>query len=240
MKNLHIWLLVAIVIAGGAFMACKSSKKKTTSPTATTSSSTTEPSDTPSGSDGGNGDAPSLDDLAGLAATKEGKVAYSYTSTSSDGTEETMTFTLYSKPPDSRFDVDEGGVTTSIINKGGKTYVCSPDIEGCYESPTAIPLPFVSFFTDPATISGLIGADVGGANVDHSSKTVAGMDANCYSASTSEGEGEVCFSEDGLLLSIHGTDSSTGMEFTLEATSAEGSVSEADLELPYDITSLGD
>jgi hypothetical protein len=245
-KGLHIWLLVALVITGGAFMACKSSKKSTT-PTATKSSSATKVSSattasgtTPSAT-GGDASA-ALAALEGKAATKEVKAAYDFTSTSSGSTEQ-GTFTLYSKPPDWRFDFSSGGTTGSIISVGGKSYLCTPDGGGtCIESSSLsqVPLPFLSIFTDPTTLSSMIGANLSDANINRSSKTIAGQSADCFAvaggAAGAVGTGEVCLSSDGVLLSI--TANSAGTEFTLSATSVEGTVSASDLTPPYPVQSI--
>ncbi len=250
MKGLHIWLLIAVVLGASALgMACKSSKKKSTntstpkSTVAKTVSATTAAGKTGTPASGANGgDASSqLSNLANSVKNKEGKVAYNFTSTDAQGTKTQGTFTIYSKPPDgSRFDFDDGtGTSGSIITSGGKSFICSQSGgDGtCFESRStgASVVPFLGYFTDPQSLLGLIGDVAGG--VKHTTKTVAGKDADCYSASNDEGAGEVCFSKDGLLLSIHGTDASGGT-FDLEATSASGSVPNADLTPPYPIESI--
>jgi hypothetical protein len=252
-KGLHIWLLIAVVLGASALgMACKSKKKTggTSTPKSTVSKTVANKTGTPSVKTGtpsaktgtpssstSGGDANSqLSSLANSVKNKEGKVAYNYTSTDAQGTKTQGTFTIYSKPPDgSRFDFDDGaGTSGSIITSGGKSYVCGEGI--CTESPIASSaLPFASYFTDPQSLLGLIGDTAGG--VKHTTKTVAGKDADCYSASNDQGSGEVCFSSDGLLLSIHGGDS-TGGTFDLEATSASGSVPAADLTPPFPIQSI--
>jgi len=227
-KNLHIWLLVALVIAGGAFMACKSDKKKTTEPTATASADTTmEPSDTPSASDGGNGDAPSLDDLVSNVGSKTVKATYTFSGTGATGEE---TFTLYSRPPDSRVDLTSGGSTSIFISAGGTDYICDDGSQTCSVSPIPLgsTLPFLALVTDPQALSGAVGSDL-----DHSTETIAGQDADCYSASAAGATSEVCFNDDGILVRLHA--SVGGSDFTMEATSASSTVSDADLEPPYPV-----
>jgi outer membrane lipoprotein-sorting protein len=234
MTGLRIWLLIAIVLGGGALLACKSSNKSTT-PTATKSSSATQASDatkvsgtTPSAT-GGDASA-ALAALESKAATKEVKAAYSYTSTAA-GTTTNGSFTLYSKPPDWRADFTSTDVTATIISTGGTSYLCTAQggTGTCLPSPTtASALPFLTLFTDPASLSAVIGSDV-----SHSTKTVAGQDADCYSGTAAGSQGEVCFSSDGVLLSL--TSNSGGTEFTLAATSVAGTVSASDLTLPYPV-----
>lgn len=236
MRSLHIWLLIVLVITGGAVMACKSSKKSTTTkPTATQSNATKESGTTPSAT-GGDASA-ALQGLAVKAATKEVKAAYNFTTTSG-GTTTQGTFTLYSKPPDWRVDFTTSGVTATIISTGGKSYLCTAQggAGTCLPSPTtASALPFLTLFTDPTSLSSLIGANLSGANINRSSKTIAGQSADCFAvagaAAGAVGTGNVCFSSDGVLLSI--TANSAGTDINLEATSVAGTVSASDLTLPY-------
>jgi len=217
--------LVGLVIAGSAFMACKSDKKKTSSPTATTSgSTTTEPSDTPSASDG---EAPSLEDLVSSVGTKPVKATYTFSGTGAAGE---ATFTLYSRPPDSRVDLTSGGSTSIFISAGGTDYICDDGSQTCSVSPIPLgsTLPFLAFVTDPQALSGAVGSDL-----DHSTETVAGQDADCYSASAAGATSEVCFNDDGILVRLH--TSVGGAEYTMEATSVSGTVSDSDLEPPYPV-----
>ncbi|MGH7484500.1 MAG: hypothetical protein ACREMY_02705, partial [bacterium] len=230
------------VLGGSAFgVACKSKKKGTSTSTPKSTASASTPSSnggtTPaatSGSSGNNGSS-SLSDLADNLKDKEGKVSYTFTSTAADGTQTGGTFVIYLKPGvGSRFDFDDGtGSTGSFITNSDGTYICSSDV--CFSSPTGTDVnPFIGLFTDPQTLLNEVG-DV--ANVDHSSKTVAGQDADCYSASNDQGAGELCFSHSGLLLSIKGTDADgTGIDFV--ATSADNSVSDSDFDLPYPVQSI--
>lgn len=237
MKGLHIWLLVAIVIGGGAFMACKSSSTKstttTTKPTAT-KSSTTQKAATPSSSSAN--PSSQLSDLEGKLATKVVKATYNFTTTAGSTTTQ-GTFTVYSKPPDSRLDYASGGTSGSIISAGGKSYVCSAGTCLQSSSLSGAALPFLGYFTNPQSLSSLIGA---GSGVSHSNRTIAGQSADCFTASGSvagqQGAGEICFSSDGVLLSLKS--SSAGNGFDLEATSVEGSVADTDLTPPYPVATI--
>ncbi len=220
MKGLHIWLLVALVIAGGAFMACKSSKKSTTTkPTATQTSATKVSGTTPSATGGGT----SVSDLVNNLATKTIKASYSF-SASAGGT--TETFTLYNKPPNRRLDVTSGGETSTYISADGKDYICIATDQSCTVSPVPLTsaLPFLAFFTNPQTLSGIVGS-----GLNHSTKTIAGEGADCYSASAQSQTGEVCFNHDGILVSL------SGGGITLEATSVSGTVADSDLTPPYPV-----
>jgi len=241
LKYLRLWLILATALGGVLAFACggdsNNDNGNTPGPTAS-STNGNGASNTPSdgGSSGDTND--ELKDLAGKIAGKEAKVAYTFT-TEAGGTSTTGSFTLYWKPPAAwRLDLEEGGATSSIYSKDGKSYLCG---EGtCIESPTAIPLPFLSFFTDPTSLTSQIDTEVSGVGFDKSSEQIAGQDATCYKASGSvAGAGasaEYCFNDDGLLLRLDS--SSAGTTFKLEATSAEGTVADADVELPYDITQI--
>jgi outer membrane lipoprotein-sorting protein len=244
-KGLHIWLVIAFVLGAAALgMACKSSSKKsgtatpkttvaktvaaTAAKTGTPASKTLAPSSTASSDAGAQFRA-----LANNVNTKEGKVTYTYTTTAG-GTQTQGTFTLYSKPPDgSRFDLDIGGASYSVISSGGNSYVCTnAGGQGtCINSPGgASAIPFLGYFNDPATLSSFVGTT----GVTHSTKTIAGQHADCYSTTTSDGSSEVCFTSDGLMLSVHGGSAALG-QFDLEATSVSNTVASSDLTPPYPV-----
>jgi hypothetical protein len=201
-----------------------------------------EPTD--DGSDSGNGDTNSeLRELAGKMADQEAHVAYTFSSTGG-GTDSTGTFTLFWRPPDQwRLDIDMDGTTVTSISKEGTTYFCSDDGSGggsCFASPTGLPLPFLSYFTDPDALTDLVDTEISGVDFDKSSDSIAGQDVTCYSAEgTVEGQsgsGEYCFNDDGLLMRVSGE--SAGSTFELEASTVEGAVSDADFELPYDVIDI--
>ncbi len=77
--------------------------------------------------------------------------------------------------------------------------------------------------------------------VDSSQRTIAGVDATCFTVSSALaglGEGEVCFSDDGLLLYL--SSETNGDSSTFEATSVSTDVTDADFEPPYEIFELPD
>ena len=247
MKYVRLWIILAAALGGALVFACGGDDNGNgPDPTATTSNgdgATETPSATGDQGDGTSGDSNAeLRDLAGKLADHEAKIAYDFSSSAGD-IDSTGSFTLYWKPPQSwRVDMDMDGSQATFITKEGKTYLCSNDGgEGqCLESPTALPLPFLTYFTDPSSLSGLVDTEIGGIDFDRSEEQIAGQDATCYSASGSiegqEGSAEYCFNDDGLLLRLDG--GSDAATFTLEATSVEGSVADADLELPYDILDI--
>lgn len=238
-------MVLLIALGGAAFVACggDSDDDNSDNPTAEqTTDDNGQPTSDGSSSEGGNTNE-ELQNLAAGMADHEGKIAYDFTSTGG-GADSGGSFTLYWKPPDSwRLDIDVEGQVATMIEKEGTTYICSEDGSGggsCFASPTALPLPFLTYFTDPSTLASLVDTEVGGVDFEESSDSIAGQDVTCYSAEgTVEGEtgnAEYCFNDDGLLLRTHGE--SAGVTFSLEATNVEDSVSDADLDLPYEIVDI--
>ncbi len=247
MKYLRLWMIVLVAIAGAVLFACGGDSNDEDNgngnePTAAaTSGDGAEPTD-----DGSSANGDSNSELRALAARmgdNEAKIAYTFTA-EGGGADATGSFTLFWKPPDNwRLDIDMDGSVSTVIEKEGTTYICIDDGSGggtCTASPVGIPLPFLTYFTDPDALTGLIGTEVDGIGFDRSDKEIAGQDATCYSASgTVEGQSgsaEYCFSDEGLLLRLDG--GGEGGSFTLEATSVEGTVADADFELPYEILDI--
>jgi len=188
----------------------------------------------------GGGDANSeLSDLATGLAESPGKVAYTFTS-SAGTTESTGSFTLFWNPPGFwRIDMETDGTTVTFITVDGSTYSCA---EGaCFESPVGIPLPFLSFLTNPESLVDLVDTEAAGIEFEKSDDEIAGQSVTCYSASGTvegqEGSAQYCFNDDGLMLRLDGG-SEVGGAFRLEATNVESTVSEADFELPYPAQSI--
>lgn len=80
-------------------------------------------------------------------------------------------------------------------------------------------------------------------DVDTSQRSIAGIDAACFTASGAltdlgEGEGEVCFSDEGLLLYLSGE--ADGASSVFEATSVSTDVTDEDFEPPYEVIELPD
>lgn len=227
-------------------LACSDKKKDDdgTSPTATSPAGGETPAvgETPAAGETPSGDALSdLDTLAGEFANREAKVAYTYTA-EFNGEAMEGSFTLFSKPPAlRRFDIisPDSGSTSFITNNDG-SYLCSGDgAEGqCLVSPIGgiMPVPFLSYFSDPTGLSNLVDTTFANVDVDRSSETIAGQDASCFTTSAGA-TGEYCFTDDGLLLRVSATVAGAGV-FTLEATSVEGAVADADFALPYDVMEI--
>jgi hypothetical protein len=205
---------------------------------------TQEPTD--GGDDGGNGDDSDpfaiLDEFAEGLDQVTAKVSYEITDVDGDVT----TMTLFSDPPNSRYDTtDEDGVTTTLIYTETVFYTCDSATEACFS------------YTDDlggglglGAIVGLFGAssiglyaaaaEAAGVDVDTSSEEHAGQDSDCFAWSDdSEGDaftGKFCFGESGVMLYQELTDSE-GTTKT-EATDFSDDVSDSDFEPPYDVTTL--
>ena len=201
--------------------------------------------DTDNGGDGGDIES-DLRKLAEEFGIKEVKIEYTFSSTGDGSPDDAGTITLYLKPPDAwRVDISSSAGDVIMINSGGASYLCSSEggIGQCLESPLGdvIPIPFLSLFTDPNGLSDFIDVSLSGVDVDRSDRTIAGQDATCFSISGiidgETGSAEYCFRADGILLLLRAEDEGSGV-FALEATSVEDSVSDTDLEPPYDVTEI--
>ena len=209
---------------------------------------------TSDGDDNG-GDGPSGDGNAELReileqfGVKEFKIVYNFTSNVDGAADTGGTMTFYVKPPDSwRMDSNFAGVDLITISSGGSTYICTSagGLDTCLESPVedSAAVPFLDVFTDPDGLIDLVDTSFGGVDVDRSDRTIAGLDASCFSVAgeieDAAGSAEYCFGEGGLLLfaSFGGSSAEGSGSFTIEATSVDDSVSDSDFDPPYDITEI--
>ena len=220
---------------------------------------TSQNGETP-GADGGNGngdgdgevgDGDGLSDLESLAAASaEGviaRVTYKIT-TEEDGDTSEMEWVLVQRPPDSRIEISStaGGeeFRTIIISVDGKSYICFAlaGEESCLvseeEEAGAEASSLDILFDIPSAIAeGAEGVLIG----DASQRTIAGLDATCFTIGgglVDLDEGEICFSDGGLLLYLQSE--VDGLASTFEATSVSTDVTDADFEPPYDILELPD
>lgn len=192
-----------------------------------------------------------LEELAALASEAAGgvtgKVTYSVV-TETDGDTFEGEWVLVQRPPDSRMEIagTEGGeeFRTIIISSGGKGYLCfsSGGEDSCLATETegaeAEAAPLDPLFQVPREISDDVG-DVG--LVDESQREIAGVDATCFTVESGLaglGEGEICFSDGGLLLRL--ASDVDGTSSVIEATSVSTDVTDADFEPPFDILELPD
>jgi hypothetical protein len=230
--------------------ACKGGKKSDSgsgkTPAAEQSPSSDETPDGGGNGDGGGGDDEALQDLERFASQAAedftGSVTYKY-STEAGGQSTEQEWTYVQKPPNRRFEVlsNEGGQEsrTIVISTAEKSYICTSagGSESCLasEQTEGYTTAFAPLFDVPRDIAA--GIDVLGL-ADHSERDIAGMHANCYSVdfAAAAGGNDVCFSDEGLLLYLHGE--AAGSSFTFEAKSASTDVSDADFEPPYEVLEL--
>ncbi len=246
--SIRALLLIVALLAGSIALACGDSGGDSDEADQPSANEDVDGGDEgENGGDEPSGDAASeLGDLAGEFRAEEFKIVYA--SSTGTGEEGQGTITIYWKPPDNwRMDISSGDGDVTMLNVDGTAYFCSSEggVSQCLESPIAqdLPLPFLSVFTDPDGLNELIDTSFTGVDVDRSDRTIAGESANCYSiAGTIEGEtgsAEYCFGDNGVLLLLSAGSDEEG-EFRLEATSVEDSVSDSDLEPPYEVTEFPD
>ena len=150
--------------------------------------------------------------------------------------------TLTWDPPDRwRMDVSSPDGAFVLISAPDAGYLCRGDEgskSGCLaRSPNDAEAlaPFAFFFRSPARILEEIGADVDGAVTQSSERTIAGVLAECFSATGGSGHEkdrvQWCYSKEGIplyfLSRVEGGDSTT-----LEATQVSADISNADFLPP--------
>ena len=257
--SLKYLLLVAVLLAGALlFAACGSDDNG--GDNGSDGTTTDQPADDgDDNDDDGDDNGDSGDDsgdisdelraLAGQFGVTEVKITYNFSSPGLTDTDPEIVsqMVLYSKPPDRwRMDIISPDGDISMIFDGETTLMCAADGDGglCFESPAGedIGVPFLNIFTDPGDFDNLIGSALG-VDVSRSTREIAGQDASCFSFSGeidgTDGSGEYCFRDDGVLLLMR-AESGGIVEFSMEAVEVRDSVSDEDLEPPYEVLDLGD
>ncbi len=188
--------------------------------------------------DGGSGD---IESLASEFEGTDARVAYDLTSETEDGSQE-GSVELFWRPSESEWRMDlafEGQGSTTMISTAEGTIVCDPNQESCFRVPSEqaqVPLPFLGdALRSPESFGETLGQQFSGTDFERSSRTIAGRDASCFASSTEEGDFDICFGDDGLLLgwSFDGE----GGASTLEATDV-GSVPDDAFDPPYEVQEL--
>ncbi len=243
-RSLKYLLLVAALFAGALLFACSSDDDGD-------GSGSDEPNAEQPADDGDDDPADVSDEFRDLAeqfGITEVKVTYSMSGPGVGPAEFDSQMVLYSKPPDRwRMDIISAEGEISMIFDGESTLMCASEgDEGtCFESPLgdAFDVPFLNIFTDPGEIDDLVGSALG-VDVSRSSREIAGQDANCFAFSGdvdgTTGSGEYCFRDDGVLLLLRANEFDGDEDFSLEAVEVRDSVSDEDLEPPFDVLDLGD
>jgi outer membrane lipoprotein-sorting protein len=170
------------------------------------------------------------------------KVSYDVTS-SSGGTTDESSLTLYWRPPNWRVDISSSSEgDTILIATESALYWCDAEsgANQClsfdpFEYDASAPLEMF----DPAAA----GLNLSGENVDRSEQTMLGEFATCFSVTStteeSTSESEWCFASDGILLQFASTsDDPASGNLTVEATNVNRNVTEADFDFepPYAVT----
>jgi hypothetical protein len=129
-----------------------------------------------------------------------------------------------------------------LIVAGGAVYDCSTQSGGgqCVSyDPAQVDVSAPLEIFDPNAAA----ANLGGYNVDRSEKTIAGEAVVCFLVTSTTGgsttKSEWCFASDGILLQFSDTsDDPTAASVTMEATSVNRNVTDADFDFepPYPVT----
>lgn len=181
---------------------------------------------------------------------RSAKVSYQFSSVT-EGEEYSGDVTLYWQPPTAwRVDFSADGDEGIFIARENTVYFCEIESGSCTSLNVpliqAAPVPFFGLVTNFDRFSEYVLEVVSGLRIERSSRTIAGEDASCFigtgeTEGRAEGEGELCFSDDGIPLLIdtyYVAEDGTESTFRLEATSLERSVSDSDFEPPYPVIEL--
>ena len=197
----------------------------------------------------GGGDDEALRDLESLASeAAEGvvaKVTYKVTS-DVDGRVVEQEWVVVQRLPDSRFELSSTEdvllFRTIIISSGGKSFLCFSisGEESCLvtsaQEAEVGKAPFDPIFDISRELAGAAeDVDI----VDRSQRRIAGVDASCFKVRSDIsvlGDGEVCFSAEGILLLLRSE--LDNVSSTIEATSVSTDVTDEDFELPYELFEL--
>lgn len=194
------------------------------------------------GTQDGDGALQELSELArGAGDGVASKVTYAVT-TGLIGQAFEGSWVLIQKPPNLRFEFISTAtgeeLRTIIINAGDESYFCTSAAgqESCLEVAISEAdersAPFSPLFNVPQEVAAGIESIT---SVRKSQRTLAGVDATCFTVESvliDLPEGEICFSDEGILLLLR------GLGFTFEATSVSTDVSDEDFEPPFEVIGL--
>jgi hypothetical protein len=155
---------------------------------------------------------------------------------------ETTTYNVFVRDATAwRFDLVEGGATTTFIQTADGVLICAPDSQSCIQSPgglATIPVPFFAAFAAPGGLNDFVNTSFAGVDSEQTEETIAGRDATCYTVSgegAAGGFASICVA-DGLVLRWEG--GIEGSTVKVEATSIEEGVDDVDLEPPYEVQEI--
>jgi hypothetical protein len=227
-------VLAAAGVAGLLLAACSSSTP-TASGTTTTSGSGATTTSSSSSSSGGGSSASALHSLSSsVQAAEHATFKAVYTSQSSSGSQ---TITIEQKPPKSVF----GTGTTSVINDGTHTYVCTPtggSTQCIEESTGSNPLSSLATLFSPQSLLTVFqqaeaqaAAHAAGYTLTFSDGTYAGQHSKCVSATGGpSGGGKYCITDSGILAFVQSTST------TFQLSSFTGSPADSDFAIPSGAT----
>ena len=255
-RSLRYLLIVVILLAGALLITCSSSDDDdggngSDEPTVEQPADDSEDDDEGNGDDGDDEPTDVSDELRDLAeqfGITKVRVTYDFSGPGVGDTDFVSQMVLYSKPPDRwRMDITSPEGDISMIFDGESTLLCASEggVGTCLAAPLddALAVPFLNIFTDPGEFNNLVEESLG-VDVSRSNREIAGQDANCFSFSggidDTSGAGEYCFRDDGVLLLLRAEGLDGGDDFTMEATDVRDSVSDSDLEPPFEVLDLGD
>lgn len=250
------WVFAALLLTGTALAilatACGGGGKKEPTGGAATQTSAAGQEKTPaaattSGAGGEEDAAAAISKLAKEYQTFTGKIRYEIKGFSSADASSLTAMSFYQEGDKSRTDIESPDGNVIFINTPAASYMCTEN--QCLKSAGSggagdALAPFAELI-NPAQIESTFGSLPKGVDIKKSSAKIAGMSATCFSAqgdldpeTPGDESGEVCFSEDGLMLRLKFT--SSGESGTFEATEASTRVADKDFEPPFEVTDLGD
>ena len=188
-----------------------------------------------------------LDELVQDYESFTGHVSYDITELTGSDATGLSSMSFYQKDGKQRVDIEDDMGTSTFITTAEDIYLCA---EGqCIKYATDDPTADLGL----GLFSGLLSAEAvadqfdipDGVTLVKSSETIAGIDGDCYDAvgdldpdQSGNETGKICFSEEGLLLSLDFE--AAGESYSLIATEASTDVSDSDFEPPFDVVDLSE
>ena len=226
-------MIVRLLIAAVVLAACGATAASAT-PTATSTPTPTPAAVAPTRTAG-----PVFADIVRAGASSSYRIKYIYRVTQNAQTQ-TVELTTYVRPPEMRWDfVSPLGGSSSFFYLQDGIFVCS---SGAQPTPSCVKIASAVEMQQTAS------AQIQQLARDHperftstlvAARVIAEVDAQCFDVndvSAEYGQGTLCYSAQGLPLFARF--SSSGGEFTMEATEVSTTVADADLKLPGPVQTL--
>jgi len=231
MSRMFQVVIVALAAASLLLAACGGSSSKST-PTSAPSSSGTPSAGSPAATQSGQGQvtgsgAATLKKLATDLSGKTYQISYDLSMTQS-GQNTSGSMTIAQKPPKSFTSFQTTAGSFLLINDGTNTYSCTKDPTGagqCIKSTGA------GAAANPAagfSIADALSSLTDSVNVtDAGSRTIAGIDSQCFNVQETSGTGIACFSKSDGLATLIQSKAPNGDTMQFQATKASGSVDDS-------------